>query len=350
MGPEVGSSKGERPQARRDRRARAVHNARRVALRAGVAVVFAAGTLACSASLPVAALARDYTYTWSMPHDFDPFSRVYNNWSYLRGSSLPLTFSPSFGGGLSGWTNDPAVPFVFVAVNPTKSSISGILPGQVGMQPKAGGSIDLLWNSPLEATTVSVSGRVRRVHPSPACGYIWFLTTSASQSIAQGSGTEVLPNARVRLRAFGSIYLVIYNTTAACPVASATTEIELRIRAPAPPPAVTLRNPGPKLVGKQPVFTGNASTVYGAIGFVTVRVYRRSSSHHRPLQILSARVIKGTYSVPANPKLADGAYTAQAEQASEAGQHAVSRTVRFSLRSPKPVKPQPPKVPTGFTG
>jgi hypothetical protein len=287
--------------------------------------------------LPAHALAG--TFTWSMPRDFSSATEGYKpgqeGWSYARGSGLPLVYSNGFNGGLRGWTNDPASPIAFVAINPTGSTVFGVPPGQLAMQPRPGGSIDLEWTSPLSGT-VAISGEVTQVHAHAGCGFVWFLTSSQSGAIAQGSHSETLPLKHVSVERGATIYLVIYNTSASCSAQYGTAVVRLQIQAQTPAPVVTLDRIGPRVSGEQPRFAGSASTGFGYSGTVTVRVYRRAVAPANLEEIVDAHVAGGRYSVPADPRLANGTYVAQADQEDRSGGRSFSNPVTFVLDNPAP--------------
>ncbi len=80
--------------------------------------------------------------------------------------------------------------------------------------------------------------------------------------------------------------------------------------------ALTLDSPAPGalVAGGQPTFSGSAATGSGASDQVTVRVYHGSAATGAPLESLSTIAVGGGYSVGPRPALADGLYTARAEQ------------------------------------
>ena len=65
-----------------------------------------------------------------------------------------------------------------------------------------------------------------------------------------------------------------------------------------------------------PTFSGSGGTVFGDASMVTVKIYVGSAASGSPVQTHEASIDPGTgaYTVDASPALADGTYTAQAEQ------------------------------------
>lgn len=117
--------------------------------------------------------------------------------------------------------------------------------------------------------------------------------------------------------------------------------------APIPPPdttapIVTITTPanGASTEATTPSFTGAAGAASGDTPQVTVKVWQGSDTSIAPLQTLSATVSAGAFSAQANPALAPGGYTVQAEQRDAAGNVGRSAAVTFTVVSPPP--PPPP--------
>jgi hypothetical protein len=311
-----------------------------VRLRA-VGLLVGAITLA-ALCLPTPALAG--SYTWSMPGDFtatapgsNPDHDSYGTrpWSYAIGPSGTLQFSGGFDGGLAGWTDDPSNPQALIAVNPTSSPVGGIGPGQFAMEPPPHGSVALAWTAPV-AGTASVSGSISQVNPGGSgCGFSWSLSEGGT-TFASGSGGGTLAPTPVTVAQGDTIYLVIQDTgasySASCVRAAVTAEIGMG----STPPALALFNPGSAISGRQPVFSGDASSGFGVDRLVTVRVYSSSGAAAVLAQTLTAAVVNGGYSVVASPRLPNGAYTAQAEQDDAAGDQAFSGVIAFTLGNAAP--------------
>jgi hypothetical protein len=96
-------------------------------------------------------------------------------------------------------------------------------------------------------------------------------------------------------------------------------------------PTVTLTTPanGSTTNDSTPTFAGRAGTNQGDSGNVTVNVYAGASASGTPLQRLTATATGGSYSTDAPSALADGTYTAQAEQVDMAGN--VGRSVAATV-------------------
>jgi large repetitive protein len=104
------------------------------------------------------------------------------------------------------------------------------------------------------------------------------------------------------------------------------------------PPTVTLTQPadGSSTNDATPAFRGVAGTSSGDSATVTVKVYAAGSG--TPLQTLSAtRDGSGSYSVDAAVPVADGAYSAQAEQTDSAGNTGFSSRNAFTVDTAAPV-------------
>jgi peptidoglycan/xylan/chitin deacetylase (PgdA/CDA1 family) len=108
------------------------------------------------------------------------------------------------------------------------------------------------------------------------------------------------------------------------------------------PPVVTLTQPadGATVATATPTFAGVAGNAPGDNGLVTVNVYAGSSASGTPLQTLSAgRQGDNSYSVVASAPLADGTYTAQAQQGDAAGNTGFSSANTFTVSVPDTTPP-----------
>jgi hypothetical protein len=312
---------------------KAVRRIRLIALIAGVAAlvgVSAPGT-ASAAGAFTWNLATDFTATGTGANpDHDQYGG--RPWSYVEGPVSVLTFShdphgfqalPSFAtdvrGGLAGWS-DPADSAAFIGINPTGSAITD--PGQSGvsypahalaMQAPADRLVAVGWTSPFASpVTVAVGGTIAE-DATCLLGATWSLDQSGTRLLTGLASTNHTISDAVTVAPGGTIYFTL---TPAATAACSAVNFSLTIQAPAVPPTVTLASPtgGAVISGSQPTFAGAAGTAFGDSPTVTVRVYRGSSVAGTPLETLTAPVSGGAYSVKPTTPLADGTYTAQAEQ------------------------------------
>jgi hypothetical protein len=135
----------------------------------------------------------------------------------------------------------------------------------------------------------------------------------ATTEFEDASGTPL--SGTVPVPAGGTIYFV--SRPPMLSVIGCSSSVTIRITAAATAPAVSLQSPanGAQISGGQPTFNGTASTAFGSSSAVTVRVYPGSSAIGTPLQTLrTSRSATGAFSVGPLSALADGQYTARAEQ------------------------------------
>ena len=295
------------------------------------------------AALCVPAVASAGTFTWSMPQDFtvkapgaNPDHDQYGAtpWSYAKGTQGELQFSAGFDGGLSGWSDNPASPQTFVAVNSTSSPVNGIAPGQLAMQPAPGGTIALAWTAPINGT-VTLSGSVEQANPgSSSCGFTWYLTLGAT-TLASGSGSGTIPSMSAQFAQSDTMHLVVADASTSYDASCVIAAVSLALHGSSSPPSVTLDSPGTRIAGAQPVFTGTGTENYSDVKSVNVHIYRGDAATGTPVETVPAalRASGGTYvySVAPNPKLLNGPYTAQAEQDNLAGDAAFSSPVAFVM-------------------
>ena len=105
------------------------------------------------------------------------------------------------------------------------------------------------------------------------------------------------------------------------------------------PPAVTLVTPesGSSTNDTTPSFAGTAGTHAGDLPEVTVNVYDGTDPIGTPIQTLAITAeSNGSYSVDADPALAEGTYTAQSEQFDDVGNHGFSVARTFSVDTTPP--------------
>ncbi len=104
-------------------------------------------------------------------------------------------------------------------------------------------------------------------------------------------------------------------------------------------PVVSLTQPanGSSTTATTPTFSGVAGTLIGDSTAVTVRLYAGATATGPPVQSLTAtRSIVGAYSVPASPALANGTYTARAEQLDDSGNVGQSASTSFTVDTVAP--------------
>ena len=105
-------------------------------------------------------------------------------------------------------------------------------------------------------------------------------------------------------------------------------------------PAITLAGPvnGSTSTNTLPVLTGSAGVAPGDSTTVLVRLYAGATATGTPLQTLTAaRDASGAYAAQVTAPLADGTYTASAEQTDTAGNLGHSTTSTFSIDTTAPV-------------
>jgi hypothetical protein len=301
------------------------------------------GVAAAAVLLAPAAASAAGTFTWSLAQDFtatgsgaNPDHDQYGAtpWTYVDGPASLVTFShdpsgfkplTSFAtgvrGGLAGWS-DPNDSTAFIGINPTGTAISQApitYPAHtIAIQPPGDRLVAVGWTSPFaQATTVSVSGTIANDSSGLTCTLAepqWSLDQNGTQLVSGGApaaGASISQS--VQVPAHGTIYLtVIHGFDASC----SNVSLSLTIQAAAPPPAVTLDSPaqGAVIGGAQPTFAGRAGQNFGDAPQITVRIYSGSSVSGSPVQTLTTTASAGAYQVPTNAPLANGTYTAQAEQ------------------------------------
>jgi hypothetical protein len=96
------------------------------------------------------------------------------------------------------------------------------------------------------------------------------------------------------------------------------------------PPSVTLTALPALIKSATPTFAGNAGTASGDNGSVTLKIFTGAAPSGTPVQTLVAKAGSG-WSVGASGALADGTYTAIAEQADQASNVGVSSPTTFTV-------------------
>jgi Concanavalin A-like lectin/glucanases superfamily/Bacterial Ig-like domain len=110
-------------------------------------------------------------------------------------------------------------------------------------------------------------------------------------------------------------------------------------------PSVVLFQPaqGANVDDSTPVFSGEAGSAAGDSQTVRVRVYAGSSASGTPEQVLTATRSDNGWGIEATQPLAEGTYTARAEQSDTAGNLALSNTSTFTIIPPQPPAASPYK-------
>jgi hypothetical protein len=317
--------------------------------------------VAACAALCAPASASAGTYSWSQPADFTDIGTGSSygppSWSYSA-SGATLQHSGSFNGGtLAGWTDNPSMPTSWIAVP------AGGTASTLQMVPAKGKSVALTWRSPFStAQTVTVSGSVSEPGQGLLCnGTTWSLYNGATPVTgASGSGgASISPSGPVTVAAGAPLALIVTDASAVLRPYSTScdeTDVTLSLAVSATPPPVTLTSPanGSTVSGGLPTFAGAAGNAFGDNSQVTVRVYSGSSTGGAPVQTLTTTASGGGYSIAETSALADGAYTAQAEQDDVASpvDAGLSSAVTFTLANGPPpiVTLKPPSSQVLATG
>ncbi len=131
---------------------------------------------------------------------------------------------------------------------------------------------------------------------------------------------------------------------------SSTSTVEsVTVNAPGAP-AVTLIQPanGATVTSAQPTFSGGAGTAPADAPQITVEIYAGGAVSSVPVQTLTTTAGGGAWSVTASAALANGTYTAQAQQATTTGVIGYSPANVFRVNAPVP--PPPPSTGPGSGG
>jgi Big-like domain-containing protein len=257
------------------------------------------GVAALLAALsPASALAG--TYGWGLPGDFgghNPEQKYGQpSWSYVgAGGSLMTTFSSNT---WSDGQNDSV-------------TAGG---GTTTIHAAAGSSASIVWTSPFtsnQAVTVTSTG-----WSGSGLGCILGSVSVPGGTVVVGPGQHLAV------------------AVSAGPLGSCSASGTISIFASTP--TVTITNPasGAAITNGVPTLSGTASTAFDASGTVSVSVYSGSSASGTPLQTLSGTVgAGGTFSVTPSA-LANGKYTAVAEQDDPLGSPNTSAPVTFTVANP----------------
>ena len=103
-------------------------------------------------------------------------------------------------------------------------------------------------------------------------------------------------------------------------------------------PAVTLVSPasGSFTNDTTPALSGAAGTAVGDSSTVTVKIWSGAGTSGSPFQTLTTTQSTGSWSTSVSPALADGVYTARAEQSDSAGNTGLSGTRTFTIDTAPP--------------
>jgi hypothetical protein len=174
-------------------------------------------------------------------------------------------------------------------------------------------------------------------------GTTWSLV-SGSTTIDNGL-VPTIPSQQVSVPARGTIVLAVKDQSTLGLNYSTTcdqTNVDLSLSVGGTAPSVSITSPanGASVSGES--FAGKASTGFGAVSRVTLRVCRGSDSScpaASAVQSMTAPVQSdGGWSVAPTSQLADGTYTAQAEQDDLVGDSGLSAVTTFKLSTPPPIK------------
>ncbi len=105
------------------------------------------------------------------------------------------------------------------------------------------------------------------------------------------------------------------------------------------PPSITVAQPasGSSTSSVTPAVSGTAGTASGDLASVTVRIYEGVGTGGALVQsLVASRDVSGAYAVVASPALAEGTYTARAEQSDSAGNTGFSSANTFTVDTTAP--------------
>ena len=101
-------------------------------------------------------------------------------------------------------------------------------------------------------------------------------------------------------------------------------------------PAITLTPLATVVASSQPAFGGAAGTAPGDIAAVEVEIYKGTAASGSPVESVKAMASGGLWSGVPTKALADGTYTAVAEQSDEAGNVGLSEPSTFTIKTKGP--------------
>lgn len=102
-------------------------------------------------------------------------------------------------------------------------------------------------------------------------------------------------------------------------------------------PKVTLTALAPTVETVTPTFSGSAGVAPGDIPSVELKIYAGTGTSAGPVRTLQAQSTGNVWSIGPVAALAEGTYTAQAEQSDEAGNVRVSQPSTFTIALPPPI-------------
>ncbi|HTB69654.1 MAG TPA: Ig-like domain-containing protein, partial [Solirubrobacteraceae bacterium] len=103
------------------------------------------------------------------------------------------------------------------------------------------------------------------------------------------------------------------------------------------PPAVSLTPVGSPTNHPTPSFEGNAGVASGDVGEVRLNIYAGGTATGSPIRTVAVTPLGASWSTTLGEALADGTYTAQAEQADEAGNVGKSAPSTFTIDTTPPM-------------
>ena len=162
------------------------------------------------------------------------------------------------------------------------------------------------------------------------------LKVSSSSNVQLTTNTQPLRIGRTsdNVRIFGgtvdevAVYPTVLSATRIQAHYTAATSVDTTA------PAVTLTTPSDgSVVAPTPTFSGAAGNASGDLSTVTLRIYSGNTTGGQLVQTRTTNASAGSWSVNASPALADGIYTAQAQQADSVGNVGVSAPATFTVTS-----------------
>jgi hypothetical protein len=214
------------------------------------------------------------------------------------------------------WTVDNSLPAVTLAVPADGSSTSDTTPTFSG---DAGGHAD-------DSETVAV--KVLHVVGDGPAELVQTLTTTRTGGTWSVTGTDALPEGSYRVHA--------EQGDGAGNVGSSA-EHAFTVDTTAPVVALVEPRTGTVTGDTTPLLSGGGGTSIGDAEDVTVKLYSGSSASGSPSGTVAASLAEdGSWSVEAAPALADGTWTARAEQVDEAGNTGLSRARTFRVDATAP--------------
>ncbi|HUZ29917.1 MAG TPA: Ig-like domain-containing protein [Solirubrobacteraceae bacterium] len=313
-------------------------------------------------ALILPASARAGTYTWALPTaqapgpsnpDHDSYGSTPWTYDELTTMTTPgqqpsffalKNYATAIQGGLTGWYDAVDSDQPYVADNRSGQTVGVVPDGVLALQPARDRLVAVAWTSPLtSAQRVTVSGTFTMLDTDTTClgRPTWTLeqntTVLASGGVVMGGASQAI-SASPTVDPGQTLYLVIGWTGPAYNQACVTAGLTLSLQAPSASPTVTLDRPssGTVIRDAQPTFAGHASTDFGDASDITVRVSKGSSGDGSVAEKVTARRSGASYSAPATPPLANGSYTAVAEQDDAAGDAALSPPVTFQVHNVAP--------------